>query len=332
MSVKIMVAACAAMLLGAGSSAAQTVIKVGHFGPGGDIFSRGVEAFAEELEKRSEGRFDVQIFPAGQLGNEKQQISALQGGLQEILITATTNLTNLNAPLRLLDIPFVFATEAEADAVTMGPLADKLTAGLSEHRLYSLGLWENGFREISNNVRPVTSPEDLEGLKIRVIGAPVFIDTFGALGAQPVPMPFGELYAGLETGTVDGLDNTALTVDMMKFYEVQDHLTISNHIYSAMVVLSGQPFLSRLSEEDRALLEETVRDFGATQRSMMRDANAKVLDFLRGEGGMKIVAKLGPDSVAAFRRKVAPVIAKTVTEDLAPLYDEMLAAVAASAR
>ena len=83
MSVKIMVAACAAMLLGAGSSAAQTVIKVGDFGPGGDIFSRGVEAFAEELEKRSEGRFDVQIFPAGQLGNEKQQISALQGGCRK---------------------------------------------------------------------------------------------------------------------------------------------------------------------------------------------------------------------------------------------------------
>lgn len=329
MSVKMMVAACAALVLGAGGAVAQTVIKVGHFGPGGDVFSRGVEAFAEELEARSEGRFDVQIFPAGQLGNEKQQISALQGGLQEILITATTNLTNLNAPLRLLDIPFVFASEAEADAVTMGPLADKLTAGLDAHRLQSLGLWENGFRAISNKVRPVAMPGDLEAVKMRVIGAPVFIDTFGALGAQPVPMPFGELYAGLETGTVDGQDNTALTVEMMKFYEVQDYLTVSNHIYSAMVVLAGQPFLSRLSDEDRALLQETVRDFGPTQRAMMREANAKVLDFLGGEGGMEIVAKLTPEAVAAFREKVSPVAAKTVTEDLQPLYDEMLATIAA---
>lgn len=331
MTMKLTLAACAALVLGAGTAMAQTVIKVGHFGPGSDVFSRGVEAFAEDLEKRSEGRFDVQIFPAGQLGNEKQQISALQGGLQEILITATTNLTNLNKPLRLLDIPFVFATEAEADAVTMGPLAAELTAGLEQHRLQALGLWENGFRAISNDVRPVTMPDDLAGIKMRVIGAPVFIDTFNALGAQPTPMPFTELYAGLETGTVDGQDNTPLTVEMMKFYEVQDYLTVSNHIYSAMVVLAGKPFMSRLSEEDRALLIDAVQGFGATQRAMMREANAKVLDFLGGEGGMEIVPALSPEAVAAFREKVAPVAAGTVTEDLKPLYDQMLATIAASA-
>lgn len=314
-----------------GPARAETVIKLGHFGPGTDIFSQSVEAFAAELDKRSEGRLKVQIYPAGQLGNEKQEISALQGGLQDMLITASTNLSTVNPAFRLLDLPFVFGTPAEADAVTMGPLAPKLLAGLDKVNLVGLALWENGFREMTNKVRPIEMPDDLSGIKMRVIGAPVFIDTFTALGAQPIPMPFTELYAGLETGTVDGQDNTALTVDMMKYYEVQKYLTMSNHIYSAMVVLAGKPFLDRLSPEDRALLEQVVIEFGATQRAMMRDTEAKVLDILAGKG-MAIVRALSPEGLAAFRAKVAPVVAKTVTPELKPLYDEMQATIAAAAK
>ncbi|MFM2281682.1 MAG: hypothetical protein RLZZ444_3913 [Pseudomonadota bacterium] len=309
---------------------AETVIKIGHFGPGDDIFSKSVIAFATELEKQSEGRLKAQIFPAGQLGNEKQQISALQGGLQEMLITASTNLTNLNAPLRLLDLPFIFGSEAQADSVTMGPLAPELLSGLGGSGLVGLAFWENGFRVMSNSVRPITKPDDLAGIKMRVIGAPVFIDTFSALGAQPIPMPFPELYAGLETGTVNAQDNTALTIEMMKYYEVQKYLTITNHIYSAMVVLAGQPFLDRLSPEDREILEKVTVEFGGMQREMMREANKKVLDFLGKDGGMEIIPALSPESLAAFRAAVAPVVDKTVTDDLKPMHEKMLAATEAT--
>ncbi len=327
---KLLAGAALAVAVAAGPAMAQTVIKLGHFGPGSDAFSKTVEAFAAELETRSEGRLKVQIFPAGQLGNEKQQISALQGGLQEMLVTAATNLTNMSEPLRLLDLPFIFGNYAEADAVTTGEFGAKFLTGLENANLSGLALWENGFRVMTNKKRPIAMPEDIKGLAIRVIGAPVFIDTFTALGAQPVPMPFPEIYSGLETGTIDGQDNTALTVDMMKYYEVQNHLTISNHMYSAMAVLAGKPFLDGLSAEDRAVLETAVLEFGATQRAMLRETADKVVDTLAGEHRMEVIRELTPEQLAAFRAVVAPVIDKTVTADLKPLYDEMIARIEAA--
>lgn len=199
---------------------AETVLKLGHFGPGPDPFSKSVEAFAARVEALSGGDLKIQIFPAGQLGNEKQQISALQGGLQEMLVTSSTNLSNMKPELALLDLPFVFSSYAEADAVTMGPVGAKMLDGLEGNGMIGMALWENGFRALSNSQRNVETPEDMQGLKIRVIGAPVFIDTFTALGTNPVPMPFPELYSAMETGTVDGQDNPALTDMVLKFYEV----------------------------------------------------------------------------------------------------------------
>lgn len=327
---KLLAGAALAVAVAAGPAMAQTVIKLGHFGPGSDAFSKTVEAFAAELETRSEGRLKVQIFPAGQLGNEKQQISALQGGLQEMLVTAATNLTNMSEPLRLLDLPFIFGNYAEADAVTTGEFGARFLTGLENANLSGLALWENGFRVMTNKKRPIAMPQDIKGLAIRVIGAPVFIDTFTALGAQPVPMPFPEIYSGLETGTIDGQDNTALTVDMMKYYEVQNHLTISNHMYSAMAVLAGKPFLDGLLAEDRAVLETAVLEFGATQRAMLRETADKVVDTLADEHRMEVIRELTPEQLAAFRAAVAPVIDKTVTADLKPLYDEMIARIEAA--
>ena len=314
----------------AGTAYAETTIKLGHFGPGTDVFSLSVEAFAEEVNERSEGRLNVQVYPAGQLGNERQQISALQGGLQEILVTASTNVTNMHPPLSLLDLPFAFGNEVEADAVTMGDFSEKLLDGLDASGLVGLALWENGFRVISNNVHPISTPADLEGIKMRVLGAPVFIDTFGALGSSPVPMPFTELYSALETGTVDGQDNTFVTVDMMKFYEVQKHLTLTNHMYSAFIVLAGKPFMDRLTPEDRAVLEEVSAEFGAKQRKQMRDASAPILEFLSGDAGMEVIKSLTPEQLAEFRSAVVSVVDATVTDDLRPLYDEMTARINAA--
>lgn len=332
MSLKFLglIAGAAFAIAAAGPAAAQTTIKLGHFGPGGDAFSQSVEAFAAELDKRSEGRLKVQIYPAGQLGNEKQQISALQGGLQEMLVTAATNLTNMSAPLRLLDLPFVFGNYAEADAVTTGEFGARFLAGLDDANLSGVALWENGFRVMTNNKHPIAMPDDLKGIAMRVIGAPVFIDTFTALGAQPVPMPFPELYSGLETGTVDGQDNTALTVDMMKYYEVQKYLTISNHMYSAMVVLAGKPFLDGLSPEDRQLLETVTVEFGIAQRAMLRETADKVVDLLAEKHGMAVIRELTPEQLAAFRAAVAPVIEKTVSAELKPLHQEMIARIEAA--
>jgi len=323
---------CGAMIaalcsFGTGSAWAQKVVKLGHFGPGPDPFSQSVAAFAKKVEELSGGSLKVQVYPAGQLGNEKQQLGALQGGLQELMVTATSNMTTINEPFKLLDLPFVFSNFKEADAVTQGPLADKLMANLPNNKLVGLALWENGFRIMTNSRRPITKLEDFKGLKMRVISAPVFIDTFKALGTNPVPLPFPELFSALETRTVDGQDNPVVAVQAVKFYEVQKHLTLTNHMYGAMVVLAGKPFMDGLSDKDRATLQRAAREFGTTQRQMLRDAEAKSLAFLGGEGKMQIVQSLGAAELAAIRAAVKPVVDKDVTESLRPLYGEMIEAI-----
>lgn len=311
---------------------AQTTIKLGHFGPGPDPFSRSIETFAERVSELSDGRLDVKIFPAGQLGNEKQQLSALQGGLQEMLVTSTTNLSNMNPKFKLLDLPFVFASYEEADAVTLGPVGEEIIAGLEANGLHGLALWENGFRAFTNSRHAVHGLADFEGLKVRVIGAPVFIDTFTALGANPVPMPFPELYSAMETGTVDGQDNPALAVQALKFYEVQDYYTATNHIYGAMIPLVSERFFDRLSEENRAALTQAAREFGVEQRQVLRQADVDAVELLVSEGGMKAVRALTPEAAAELQAAVAPVVEKTVTDDLRPLYEEMLAAIKSSSK
>ena len=301
-----------------------TRIKLGHFGPGPDPFSKSIEMFAKQVAERSNGRMKIEIFPAGQLGNEKQQLSALQGGLQEILITSSTNLTNMNQKLKLLDLPFAFTSYAEADAVTTGPMAEKLMAGMERKNLVPLALWENGFRAMSNSKRPIRSLADFKGLKIRVIGAPVFIDTFSALGSQPVPMPFPELYSAMETGTVDGQDNPALAVQALKFYEVQKYYTATNHIYGAMIVLAGKPVYKRLSQEDRDILNEVVHEFGLEQRKLLRAADQKAMDFLSSNGGMEVIRAIDEKEVEKIRIAVKPVVEASVTNNIRPLYKEML--------
>lgn len=322
-------AAVVALLSAALPAGAETVLKLGHFGPGPDPFSKSVEAFATKVEELSGGELKIQIFPAGQLGNEKQQISALQGGLQEMLITSTTNLSNMQPAFSLLDLPFAFSTYAQADAVTMGAVGEKMMEGLEANGLNGLALWENGFRALTNSVRPVEKLADMEGLKIRVIGAPVFIDTFTALGTNPVPMPFPELYSAMETGTVDGQDNPAVAVAALKFYEVQKYYTPLNHIYGAMIVLGSESALGRLSDEQRAILEQAARDFGPAQRKMIRGADAWGLGVMK-ENGMALVEGLSPEAIAEFQAAVALVVEKSVTEDQRALYDEMQATIAAA--
>lgn len=309
----------------ANSGSAATKIKLGHFGPGPDPFSKSLEIFAKMVNERSNGSMEVSIFPAGQLGNEKQQLSALQGGLQEMLITASTNVSNMNEKLKILDLPFAFASYAEADAVTTGPMAKKMMAGMDNKGFMPLGLWENGFRAMTNSKHAINSLADFKGLKIRVIGAPIFIDTFKALGAQPVPMPFTELYSALETKTVDGQDNPALAVQALKFYEVQKYYTATNHIYGAMIVLAGKKFISRLSPEDRTILEQVVHEFGLKQRKILREADLKAAAFLASEkGGMKVVSALDPKAIEEIRAAVKPVVDASITESINPLYNEML--------
>jgi tripartite ATP-independent transporter DctP family solute receptor len=224
MKVIAVAAAAIATTLFAGAADAQVqerTIRWGHLNNTDHPVSLGVQKFAEILAAKSGGKLKVREFPASQLGNEMQMQSALRGGTQDMMSAATTSLASVVKEFGLLDFPFIVATAEQADALVTGPFGQAMLAVLPEKDLIGLDYWGLGFRNATNSSRSIAKVEDFAGLKLRVIPNPVFLETFKALKANPVPMNFGELYTALENKTVDGQENPYSVILSNKFYEVR---------------------------------------------------------------------------------------------------------------
>src|SRR5262245_6990626 len=219
-----------------------------------------VKRFGELLAQKTGGKLNVKLFASGGLGNDVTMISALRGGTQEMTVPDSSTLVSLVKDFTVLNLPLTINTEQEADALLDGPFGQKLLEQLPEKGLVGLGFWENGFRHITNSRRPITKADDIAGLKIRVIQNPLFIDTFKALGANAVPMPFTELYSGLEQKAVDGQENPTATILASKFYEVQKHVVLSKHIYSVWVLLLSKKTWDGLSADEKKWVQEAARE------------------------------------------------------------------------
>ncbi|WP_334190262.1 DctP family TRAP transporter solute-binding subunit, partial [Noviherbaspirillum sp.] len=173
---------------------------------------RAVKFFSEDLAKRTGGKLKAKGFASASLGSDTQMQNALIGGAQEMMVGSTATLVGIVKEFGVYDLPFLFNNEKEADAVLDGPFGQKLAAKLQEKGLVGLVYWENGFRNLTNTKRPVTKMEDLQGIKLRVMQNPVYIDMFNSFGANAVPLPFSELFTALETRTVDGQENPVNTI------------------------------------------------------------------------------------------------------------------------
>ncbi|HEX6015839.1 MAG TPA: TRAP transporter substrate-binding protein, partial [Geminicoccaceae bacterium] len=266
----------------------------------------GMEKFKELVEERSDGNITVRLFPGGVLGGDLQTISALQGGTVEMTVLNAGLMAGVAKDFALADLPFLYETPEQADAVMDGPFGAALTAQLPEHNLAGLGYWELGFRQLTNNRHPVNTVDDIAGLKIRVVQQPVMIDLFNALGANAVPMPFPEVYTALETGTVDGQENPFPNILASKFYEVQDHLAITNHVYNPQVVLVSGKLWDQLNAEERKLLQDAAVEARDFQRATSRAQSEEALAQLKEEG--MEVTELPPAEMAKLREKAKPVV------------------------
>jgi tripartite ATP-independent transporter DctP family solute receptor len=214
----------------------------------------------------------------------------------------------------LVDFPFSVADFRQADALLDGPFGQALLAKLPEKGLVSLGYWDLGFRNVTNSKRPITKAEDLDGLKIRVIPNPVFLDTFKAFKANPVPMPFAELYTALETKTVDGQENPFAVILSNKFYEVQKFVSATNHVYAANIVLVSKKFWDRLSPQEQKWMTEAANEARTYQRETSRAAAQSAVGELQAKG-------MQYNDVTPAERGHMSQIAKTVTDKLAATYD-----------
>lgn len=262
----------------------ERVIKFGHLNNAGHPTSLGVRKFAEIVAAKSGGKIKVQEFPSSQLGNELQQQSALQGGVQEMLVASTTSLNGIVKEFGLLDFPFIFANARQADAMVDGPLGKALAAKLPEKGLVILGFFDLGFRNVTNSKRPIMKGSDLEGLKLRVIPNPVFLETFRTFQANPLPMPFAELYGALESKAVDGQENPFAVIESSKLYEVQKYVSGTNHVYATNPVQISKRFWDRLSPVEQKLLQDAATEAQNWQRTVSREVSSKALSELTAKG------------------------------------------------
>ena len=227
--------------IGADDIQART-IRFGHLNNLDHPISAGIKKFAEIVAAKSGGKIQVKEYPSNQLGTEQQQTQALRGGTQEMQSPATTSVVGLVKDLGVIDFPFAVSTYAQGFALVDGPLGNALIEKLPEKGLVALTFWDLGFRNTTNSKRPITRLEDFQGLKLRVIPNPVFLESFQALKASPIPLSFSELYTALETKAVDDQENPFNVIRSNKFYEVQKYVSATNHVYAANIILVSKMF------------------------------------------------------------------------------------------
>jgi tripartite ATP-independent transporter DctP family solute receptor len=286
----------------------ERTIRFGHLNNPDHPTSTGVKKFAEIVAAKSGGKIKVQEFPSSQLGNELQQQSALQGGVQEMLVASTTSLAGIVREFGIFDFPFLFSNSNQADAMVDGPLGKMLSGKLAEKGVVILGFFDLGARNVTNSKRPITKPEDLEGLKLRVIPNPVFLETFKTFKANPVPMPFAELYGALESKAVDGQENPYSVILSSKFYEVNKYVSATNHVIATNPVQISKRFWDKLSPVEQKLLQEAAIEAQNYQRVVSREAASKAVGELKAKG--MIYNDIAPAEIARMRAEVRPVYDK----------------------
>jgi tripartite ATP-independent transporter DctP family solute receptor len=267
----------------------------------------GLRKFAELVEQKSGGRMKIKVFAGSVLGNDNQIISSVRSGTIDFGLHGSPTLVGTAKEYGVLDFPFTIRNEREADLLLDGPQGKALLAKLESKDLVGLGLWEIGFRQITNSKRPITKWEDLGGIKMRVVASPVFIDYFGSLGANAVPMAIAEVYQALESRAIDGEDNPIGNISSMKFNEVQKYLSIASHVYSTYTLTVGRKTWDSLNADERKLVAESADEAKAYERKVARDLNSRLLADLRKS---MTVNEVSPAEVARFAEKAKPVYAK----------------------
>jgi len=252
--------------------------------PGG-IYS---DKFAKLVNERTDGAVTINVHHNGVLGSEAEEIQQLQAGsLDMALLYGVSNFQNLNQKLGVEELPFIFESSEHARRAYDGEYGQAISKILKDEGFEVLSYWENGMRHFTNNVRPIVNPDDMKGIKFRSAEVPIRLKMFNMLGASAIPMGFTELFTALQQGTVDGQENPISLIHANKFYEVQDYLSLSAHIYNAAVLTASPQALAKLTPEQQKILRDTAEEMKVEERQMISDQNAELLADLK-EKGMQV--------------------------------------------
>lgn len=284
------------------------VLKLGHVVATGHPYHYGATEFARLVAERSGGRVRIDVYPAGQLGpGEREEIEALQLGGIDLVVTGTAVLANFLPDFAVMDLPFLFRDYRHVDAVLDGPVGQMLLDRLNKANLNIVGLalWEQGFRHLTNSKRPIDTPADVRGLKIRVQENPIHVDSFNALGALATPMAWGGVYTALQQGVIDGQENPIPVLTSHKIYEVQRYLAMTGHFYAPAIIIMNADRFRSLPADLQDLFVRTAREVSQSERSLARKMESEQVDELK-RLGMQVTY---PDK-AAFQRAMQPVYSK----------------------
>ncbi|MEQ1805826.1 MAG: TRAP transporter substrate-binding protein [Burkholderiaceae bacterium] len=305
---RAIVAALAALLPFFAAHAQERSFKLALQNPKGHPLEQGAQKFADIVGAKSGGRIKVTVYPGGALGGDAPNVSALQGGTIEFVLLNSGILASQVKDFEVYDFPFMFANGQESDAVVDGPFGQKMHAKLADKGIVGLAYFELGFRSITNSRKPINTVEDIAGLKLRVIPNAINVDWVKALGANPTPMAFPEVYAALEQKAIDGQENPLNVILANKFAEVQKHLAITNHQYNPQSLIFSKKVWDALSADEKKILQDAAVEAGKFQRQVSREAAGGTLDALK-KAGMQ-VTEFSPAEQAKLRDKLKPVIDK----------------------
>lgn len=312
--------------LAPGAAAADLTIKLGWTSSAGetDPYAVGARAFKKAVEAESKGRIEVQLFPNRALGDEKPLLEGMRLGTVDAGIITNAVVAQIEPAFQINDMPFLYADEAQAQKVLDGPVGDKLRKKLESKGVVLLGYMEGGFRAMINNVRPVSTPADVKGVKYRVMQNPVYIAMFSSLGGNAVPMAWAETFTAVQQGAIDGLEIPPTVIDQNKLFEVTKYLSLTNHTYSVIELLMSKRVFDKQPDDLKKAILKAAAEATKEQRAASLAASKSVIATLESKG-MKVnkVADIAP-----FRESVKPVYEQFRTSVGPDVMDDVLKQVA----
>lgn len=301
------------------AEAADLTIKLGWASSAGetDPYAVGARAFKQAVEAESKGRIEVKLFPNRALGDEKALLEGMRLGTIEAGIITNAVVAQIEPAFQINDMPFLYADEAQAQKVLDGPVGDKLRQKLAAKNVALLGFMEGGFRAMINNVRPVTTPADVKGVKYRVMQNPVYIAMFSSLGGNAVPMAWAETFTAVQQGAIDGLEIPPTVIDQNKLFEVTKFLSLTNHTYSVIDLLMSKRLFDKQPDDLKQAIVKAAAQATKEQRAASLKASQEVIATLESKG-MKVnkVADIAPfrESVKVVYEQFKPSIGADIME------------------
>ena len=302
--------AIAVLFLAGAAFAASKTIRLSHITSKDSPWDKGAHKFAELVAKKTNGRVEVKVFPQSQLanGNQKAELEMLQSGVIDMTWDSPIILALfLDKRFDVFNLPWLYPSMDVANKVADGPMGALAMKWLEEKGIVGLGIGVNGYRELTNSKHPIAAPDDMKGIKFRVAGTKLYLETFKLLGANAVTMNFGEVFTSLQQGVIDGQENPTAIIDSSKLYEVQKYLTMWHYSFDPLVLCINKKLFDSFAPADQKAIRAAAKEAVAYERTVSADEEKALPDVLKKKGMQ--VNTLTPAQIAAFKDRVKPVYA-----------------------